>query len=269
MSEVVAVAEPTFSRREERGLPAVQGGAVTPMQLLEIAVRRGDDIANLEKLMALQERWEANEAKREFVEALSAFKANPPEILKDKHVRYENKTGGFTEYDHATLGAVAVQIGQGLALQGLSHRWETEQGDQGVIKVSCILTHRRGHSERVWLQGSPDQSGGKNSIQAVGSTVTYLQRYTLFAITGLASRDQDDDGVGAGEQPLRMADELYKQFVARIQACTTKEKAQAACIEGCKECDKLNDLETYKALRVVLSEHLKFIANAKEKEGAK
>ena len=63
-----------------------------------------------------------------------------------------------------------------------------------MIRVTCVLSHILGHSERVTLQASPDQSGGKNNIQAVGSTVTYLERYTLLAVTGLATAEQDDDG---------------------------------------------------------------------------
>jgi len=44
------------------------------------------------------------------------------------------------------------------------------------------------------LREFPDTSGSKNSIQAVGSTVSYLQRYTLYSILGLASKDADTDG---------------------------------------------------------------------------
>jgi hypothetical protein len=51
------------------------------------------------------------------------------------------------------------------------------------------------------LSGEPDASGQKNKIQQVGSTVTYLQRYTLLALTGLATHDQDDDGRGSEASP--------------------------------------------------------------------
>ena len=188
--------------------PAVrQSSAVTPMQMLQMAVERGADVAMLEKLMALQERWEASEARKAFVVALSAFKANPPTITKNKHVSFPNSKGGQTDYDHATLDQVANVIGAALSQHGMSHRWETEQGDGGMIRVTCILQHVLGHSERVTLQSSPDQSGGKNNIQAVGSTVSYLQRYTLLAATGLAARDMDDDAERGGAGALISADE--------------------------------------------------------------
>ena len=51
--------------------------AVTPMAMLQVAVEKGASVEQLERLMALQERWEANEAKKEFVAAMTRFKENP------------------------------------------------------------------------------------------------------------------------------------------------------------------------------------------------
>lgn len=170
--------------------------AITPMQMLQIAVEKGADVAQLERLLALQERWEATEARKAFVVAMAAFKASPPTVQKNKHVKFTTQKG-VTEYDHATLDNVVDMITPALSKNGLSHRWETDQPDGGMIKVTCILTHILGHSERTTLQSGRDESGGKNSIQGVGSTVSYLQRYTLLAACGLATSEMDDDGVRA------------------------------------------------------------------------
>ena len=166
----------------------------TPMTMIQTAIEKGATIEQLTQLLALQERWEANEAKKAFVKALSAFKTNPPELFKNKAVSYENKTGGRTEYKHATLDQVSNVVGEALAHHGLSHRWNIEQKDQGVITVTCVLTHEMGHSECTKLSSLPDQSGGKNAIQSVASAVTYLERYTLLAATGMATQEGDDDG---------------------------------------------------------------------------
>jgi len=53
-----------------------------------------------------------------------------------------------------------------------------------------------GHSESTSIIGTADTSGGKNSIQGIGSAITYLQRYSLFSILGLAASESDDDGAG-------------------------------------------------------------------------
>lgn len=64
------------------------------------------------------------------------------------------------------------------------------------VTVTCIISHRDGHFEENTLSAGRDESGNKNSIQAVGSTLTYLQRMTLKASLGLAASD-DDDGASA------------------------------------------------------------------------
>ena len=172
--------------------------AITPMQMLQIAVKKGASLEQLSKLMDLQERWEANEARKAFVVAKAAFKAEAPTITKNKHVGFKSRKEGAasTDYNHATLDNVAETLSPILSKHGLTYAWETQQSDGGLITVTCVLTHVMGHSDRVSLRAGLDQSGNKNNIQAVGSTVTYLQRYTLLSITGMATTDQDNDGMG-------------------------------------------------------------------------
>lgn len=176
-------------------LAVIDGGAVTPMQLLQIATAKGADLAQLEKLMELQERWEANEARKAFVSAMTSFKANPPNIDKNKQVRFETSKG-ITEYRHATLDHVCDAVGDALSKVDITHHWETEQAEGGMVRVTCVLTHKMGHAQRTTLSAGLDQSGGKNNIQALGSVVSYLQRYTLKAAVGLAESNADDDGSG-------------------------------------------------------------------------
>jgi len=61
-----------------------------------------------------------------------------------------------------------------------------------------VISHRDGHSEENSLSADADHSGEKNAIQAIGSTLTYLQRMTLKAALGLAAAD-DDDGKAASK----------------------------------------------------------------------
>src|SRR6185312_1806658 len=180
----------TALAKKPNGTEIIPGS--TPQDLLRIAVSQGANLEQLKQLMDLQERWERNEARKAFVHAMNQFKANPPVIEKNKLVKF-----GQTEYSHATLDHVCKQVTKGLSEYGISHRWNVLQ-ENGTIKVTRILTHELGHSEETSLTGSPDPSGSKNSIQAIGSTVTYLQRYTLLAATGLAAANGDDDGGASG-----------------------------------------------------------------------
>lgn len=165
----------------------------TPAMLLNIAIEKGAELDKLEKLMELQMKWEANQARKAYTEAMAAFKANPPDIEKDKTVAYGN-----TKYNHATLANVTDKINAALSQHGLSASWVTQQADKGITVV-CRITHVLGHYEETSLTAPADTSGAKNAIQAIGSTISYLQRYTILALTGLATRDMDNDGQGTVE----------------------------------------------------------------------
>ena len=160
------------------------------LDIIDRASKEKVDVTTLKELWAMNLDWEANEARKAFVVAMNNFKAAPPTITKNKHVQF-----GQTEYKHATLDHVCDAVIGTLSKHGISHRWKIEQAD-AWIKVTCVLTHEQGHSEETTLLGAADNTGSKNSIQAIGSTVTYLQRYTLLAACGLAAANTDTDGKG-------------------------------------------------------------------------
>jgi hypothetical protein len=160
---------------------------VTPMSLLQSAVANGNlDLA--EKLMSLQDRWEANQARKAFDEAVSSAKAAIPPITR-------NATGHNAK-KYADFAAIAKVVDPILGRFGLSYRFRTTQSDR--ISVTCVLSHKAGHSEETTLSGPADTSGSKNAIQAIGSTLTYLQRYSLVQMLGLAAAADDDGKAGAG-----------------------------------------------------------------------
>lgn len=176
---------------------------LTPVELLRIAVTQGADVDQLTKLMDLQDRWERRLAKRAYDAAMKAFKAESPRITKNHRVYFEAKdrSKGTTDYRHATLDHVCDAVIGGLSKQGISHRWKVSQSGEWIT-VTCILTHELGHAEETSLMGCPDATGNKNPVQMIGSTVTYLQRYTLLAATGLATSDSDDDGRGTAVEGI-------------------------------------------------------------------
>ena|ERR1700759_3111957 len=188
-----------------------------PADLLRIAVQQGASIDQLERLMALQERFNANEAKKAYHEAMAQFQTNEVKIGKDKHVSFTTSKGK-TEYDHATLGNIVKTVKPLLASYGLSSSWEPARSEGGRVVVTCRVTHKQGHTESVTLDGPIDDSGGKNNIQALGSTVTYLQRYTLLAILGLATEDEDNDGAGSAAY---VSECQLQDFIAKVNEATT------------------------------------------------
>ena len=180
----------------------------TPADLIKYAIQNNADIDKLEKLIALQERWEANEAKKAYVSAISDFKSESIEIIKTKS-GYDNR------YQYAELADITNIVTPLLAKYGLSHSWGTKQ-EANAITVTCTLVHKLGYSESTSLTATPDTSGSKNQLQAIGSTVSYLQRYTFKSICGIAEKGQDNDGDGQPrpqEQPTKQRSPIIPQDV--------------------------------------------------------
>jgi hypothetical protein len=179
-------------------MPVNQTAAPTPLAMLQQAVQGGATIEVLERLMALQERWQAHEARKAFDNSMAECRADLPKIIKNQKVDFVSLKGIRTNYKYEDLSEVVETVAPVMAKHGLSFRWRTDSTKDGLVSVTCILSHRQGHSEDTTLAGPYDQSGNKNPIQAIGSVVTYLQRYTLKAALGVAA-GHDDDGRSAGE----------------------------------------------------------------------
>jgi len=179
--------------KQESNLPA----APTAMELVSNAVQNGASMENVDKLIDLVKFNDEREAVRAFNSAFTKAQAEFPAIKKDKNVSFGN-----TAYNHASFNGIVKAIRAVLHQNGLSFRHDVKENtnSEGLLAsltVTCVLAHQDGHSESAQLTANPDTSGNKNSIQAVGSAVTYLKRYTLEAVTGVTTTDDDDDAHGA------------------------------------------------------------------------
>jgi hypothetical protein len=150
-------------------------------------------------MMALQERWEKNEARKAFNNALADAKAEIKPITKNRRVKFEAKNGGAdVDYEHEDIAGIADAIDPILSKHGLFYHWApTNDYASGMVTVTCLVKHRLGHEQLTTLSAKIDTSGSKNHLQAICSAVTYLERYTLKAALGLAAA-HDDDGQAAG-----------------------------------------------------------------------
>jgi len=166
--------------------------------LVRLAMSGKLDLEQLDKLIDVQDKYEKIQAEKSFYKAFALFKQNNVIITKNKLVSFQ--TGkGKTEYKHATLDHIMSIISPLLAEQGLGISWKNNTNDKGQITVTVILAHVSGFTDSSTQVAPPDSSGGKNSIQAVGSTITYLQRYMTLSILGLAAGDDDDGQASEGK----------------------------------------------------------------------
>lgn len=220
----------------------------TPADLVRYAMERSDvDLDRLERLMDMQLKWEANQARKAFTDAMAEFKKNPPTIYKDKHVEFRTDKG-VTAYDHATIGNVVEKIVSALAEHGFSHRWVPNRSEGGMISITCVITHRAGHSEETTLEAGLDQSGGKNNIQAMISTKSYLERHSLLAAVGLATRDTPDDD-GRGAERSNDVQAIVEKWLNNIAGAKSEKEVRGLWAQAAPELRATKDSEAFKQVK--------------------
>lgn len=179
---------------------------VQPMTLVTLAVEKGYDLNVIESLMDFQDRLDKKQAKKAFDAAMAEAVNEIPTIAKNKKAIVDKD--GNARYRYDDLSEIAETVKPILKKHGLSYRFRTQQNGL-IVSVTCIVSHVDGHSEENTLSASNDTSGSKNAIQAVGSAVTYLERYSLKAALGLAAAE-DDDAKAAGEPAVITHDQFLE-----------------------------------------------------------
>jgi hypothetical protein len=202
-----------------KDLPVVPERDLTPRGLLSIAVQQGADLDKLERLMLLQERWEENEARKAFNVAFAAFKDEAVTVIKNRQVT----DGPLKGKSYAELFSVVNAVTPALSKHGLSTSWRLTKDEKDWIEVTCTLKHILGHSDCVSMGGPPDTGGAKSAIQARASTISYLERYTLKAVCGVAEQGDDNDGASGS----RMDENVLVDHLSAIDAASNEESLRA------------------------------------------
>lgn len=183
---------PRPRRAKTQAVAVVEPRPMDVDSLIAHAVQIGNlDI--VDRMMTLRERNKQYFSRQAFDNAIAAAKSEIPVIKKNREVDFTSAKGR-TNYKYEDMAEIARTVDPVLSKHGLSYRYRTTSLPNEPVTVTCILSHRDGHSEENTLSAARDESGNKNNIQAIGSTITFLQRYTLKAALGLAA-EVDDDGV--------------------------------------------------------------------------
>ena len=181
-----------------QGTPAAQIQAAPSLHPLLQAALQADtmSVEVLERMQEIQFKHEANEARKAYTKAkVALMNALPPIIAHDRVVDYPSGKGGRVHYSYATMAAAVKEIQPRLGDYGFSYQWIPENLENGNIKITFRLTHILGHFEDFPMSGPPDTLGGKDPLKAIGSTSSYLKRYTFclgFGVTTADMKDADD-----------------------------------------------------------------------------
>lgn len=165
--------------------------ATNPMQILDKAVIAGMPVETIEKLMELQERWDANRAKEAYAESMRECQQELPVVVKDAK-------GHNSRY--ARLETVLADIRPVYTMHGFSLSFGVEETEkENILRVYCDCLHCHGHRERIACNFPIDTTGNKNSVQSIGSTMSYARRYLTLLVFNISIAEEDNDGGGSLE----------------------------------------------------------------------
>lgn len=156
---------------------------------------------------------ETSENINEIVKALSVFQANVGNIAKDKK--------GYN-YKYADISAVLKEVRPVLSKNEMCISQFTETNDKvinGVVMEYVTVTTLLAHSKGQWFKSSikacvNSNQGKMANIQAIGSITTYLRRYSLSSMLGIATDDDTDGAIGDGKISSAQAEvQSYKDNI--------------------------------------------------------
>lgn len=185
----------------EAGTEVVETGAtmparsraseVTPLTLLQDAVDKGLDAAQLQQLTNLYETWRPHAIAEAYQKALIEFRRVARPIVKDTLID-QSGSGKLPGVKYAPLHKIDTEITPILCEHGLTASWSRLDQSKDWVTIRCTLTHVLGHKEHFDLGGPPDDSPELTPLQAIQSTISSLERYTLMGVCGLSTRGEGE-----------------------------------------------------------------------------
>lgn len=161
--------------------------APTPMTLLAMATEQGADLDKLEKLMDLQERWEANEQRKAYAAAMAEFQGKAPLVFRSKTAK-----GKRFDYDYASLDDIMRAVRPLMLECGFSVTFDIESSPT-TVKAICTLTHRLGFTKDSSWSAPVDADAYMNDTQKIASANSYARRYAFMNAFNIVLSNEDDD----------------------------------------------------------------------------
>jgi hypothetical protein len=120
-----------------------------------------------------------SESIAKFAEAMAAAQGEMENAKK-------NATNPHFRSNYADLAEVLNTVRPVLSRHGISITQFPSYGD-GLVHVETIIAHKSGE----WMSEKCSAPAQKQDPQGVGSAISYLRRYSLAAVCGLAQEDDD------------------------------------------------------------------------------
>ncbi len=164
------------------------------------------DVEKMRALLEMRREEEQAASVRAHAAALARFQAAVPSVTKN--------AAGAHGARYATLDHILDVTRIPLATEGLAVSFDSEETDDGRLRVWAIVHHALGHSTRASFTVTREAPSKRmNDTQRDGSALSYGRRYALSLALGLSTGDRDDDG-----QAASAAEPLSDEQVANLAA---------------------------------------------------
>lgn len=174
------------------------------------------DMDKLERLVQMQERVSQRTAEQAFNDAMAAAQGEMRRVAVDS-------VNPQTRSKYASYGALDRAIRPVYTKHGFALSFGTAEGaPQDYLRVECHVSNS-GFTRKYQVDMPADGKGAKGGdvmtkTHAVGSAMSYGQRYLLKMIFNIAV-GQDDDGNAASNDPITPEqDEELKLLIVNVGA---------------------------------------------------
>ena len=207
----------------------------SPAEMIKAAVAGGADLDKLEKLLNLQERWEANEAKKAYNSAMVEVHRDIPLITKT--LKNPLTHSSYAALDRIISKTKAIYTSQGFSIS--FYEGQTEKPEH--IRICADVIHRLGHKETYYYDVPLDGVGIKGNanmtkIHAKASSTSYGRRYLMCMIWNTPTGD--DDGNAAS---VELITDIQLENIKRQMKELGVEKQEKKFLEFL-EVEKLEDI---------------------------
>lgn len=180
----------------------------------------------------------------ELVGALAKAQGAMDNPHKNKTVKIKSDKGQY-DFSYATLDSIIDTIRKPLSDNAIVFM-QTVRGSGGSMELVTTLAHSSGQWISSTLPIEPQQRGP----QALGSAISYVKRYALSAMLGLAADEDDDANTSEGNhvqpmtrkpatvQPIVQKPSEPAQIDRKVAATTTA--ALVLAISQCNTADTLS-----------------------------
>lgn len=157
---------------------------------------------------------------------------------------FKRKDGTFSRY--ADLAAVINAVRPVFSSHGLAIA-QFPSFEDGIASVETIITHTSGE----WMTGICSAPVTRADPQGVGSAITYLRRYSLAAVAGIAQEDDDGNAASAPEpaQTINVA-----SILGQIQQATDVDELRHSLKGWMKDCEVARDRMAAQAIKAAATD---------------